>query len=101
MWLLIARTPPPDVPYWPGRRWLAALDAVGWPLLWIVVSRHASVPVGIVGPVVAAVAVLCAAGRLRRALGMNHRYRFTTWRWVKVVAGLLLIGVLLKVMPPV
>lgn len=30
MWVLFARADPPDAPYWPGRRWLAALDAVGW-----------------------------------------------------------------------
>ena len=78
MWLLVAREPRPDEPYWPGRRWLAAIDAVIWPTLWAVVFVHAPIPVGIFGPFVAAVAVLCALGRLRRALSMNHRYRFTT-----------------------
>jgi hypothetical protein len=28
MWLLVAREPRPDAPDWPGRRMLAALDAV-------------------------------------------------------------------------
>ena len=27
MWLLYARPPQPDAPYWPGRRWLAVADA--------------------------------------------------------------------------
>jgi len=97
MWLLIARKPRPDAPDWPGRRVLAAVDAVVWPLLWVAVFRHAPEPVGLVGPVVAAVAALCALGRLHRALWVNHRYWFTTWRWGKVLASMLLIGAVLKV----
>jgi hypothetical protein len=100
MWLLVARTPPPDSAYWPGRRWLAAVDALAWPLLWVLLFRHAPVPVGIVGPVVIALSVLFATYRLRRALSVNHRYRFTTWRWGRVVAALLLMGVLLKLAMP-
>lgn len=96
MWLLIAREPRPDAPYWPGRRLLAAVDAVLWPMLWVLVFRHAPEPVGLVGPFVTAVALLCALGRLHRALWVNQRYRFTTWRWGRVVAALLLMGVVLK-----
>lgn len=33
MWLVIAREPRPDAPYWP-----AALDAALWQLLWVVYS---------------------------------------------------------------
>jgi hypothetical protein len=84
------------MPYWAGRRWLAALDALGWPLGWVLAFHHAPAPVGIVGPVVAAVALLCAAGRLHRALWLNRRYRFTTWRWGRVVGTLLLMGLMLK-----
>ncbi|WP_428424391.1 hypothetical protein [Methylibium sp.] len=98
MWLLLARAPPADVPYWPGRRWLAAVDALAWPLLWVLVFSHAPTPVGVAGPFVAATAVLCTLGRLRRALWANHRYRFTTWRWGRIVAGLLLLGVVQKLM---
>ena len=58
--------------------------------------RNAPVPVGIVGPVVVALAMLSATGRLHRALWVNHRYRFTTWRWGRVAAVLLLMGSLLK-----
>ena len=75
MWLLIAREPAPDVPYWPGRRLLAAVDAAVWPLFWVLLFSHAPKPVGLVGPFVAAVALLSALGRLHRALWMNHRYR--------------------------
>ena len=48
------------------------------------------------GPFVAAVALLCAMRRLHRALFLNHRYRFATWRWGRVTAALLLIGVVVK-----
>ena len=103
MWLLYARAPTPDAPYLPGRRWLAAVDALAWPLLWVIVVNHAPKPVGPsarrpVGPVVTAVALLCAIGRLHRAVWVNHRYRLTTWRWGRVVGALLLVGLVLKAM---
>ena len=101
MWLVIAREPRPDAPYWPGRRYLAALDAALWPLLWVLVFRQAPEPVGLVGPVVAGVSALCAVRRLHRALWVNHRYSFTTWRWGRVVAALLLMGLVLKLALPV
>ena len=103
MWLVVAREPRPDAPYWPGRRVLAAVDAAVWPLLWVLVFIHASKPVGLVGlvgPFVVAVALLCALGRLHRALWVNHRYWFTTWRWGRVAAALLMIGVVLKLLLP-
>ena len=100
MWLLLAREPTPDAPYWPGRRLLAAVDAAVWPLLWVLVFSHAPMPVGIVGPFVAAVALLCTLARLRRAVWANHRYRFTTWRWGRVVVALLLVGSVMKLMLP-
>ena len=100
MWLLIARKPAPDAPYWPGRRGLAAVDAALWPLFWVLLFSHAPKPVGLVGPFVVAVALLCALGRLHRALWVNHRYRFTTWRWGRIVAALLLIGAIMKLLLP-
>lgn len=100
MWLLIAREPAPDAPHWPGRRVLAAVDATAWPLVWVLLFSHAPAPVGLVGPFVAAVALLSGLGRLHRALWVNHRYRFTTWRWGRVVAALLLIGAIMKLMLP-
>jgi hypothetical protein len=48
-----------------------------------------------------AVALLCAIGRVHRALWTNHRYRFTTWRWGQLVGAFLLVGMILKVMMPV
>ncbi len=100
MWLLVARTPPPDAQHWRGRRWLAAVDALAWPLLWVLVFGQAPMPLGIVGPVVVSLAVLCAIGRLHRALWLNHRYWFTTWRWGRVAAVLLLVGAVLKLVTP-
>jgi len=38
----------------------------------------------------------CGAHRLRRALWLNHRYRFTTWRWGKLMAALVFYGLLLR-----
>jgi hypothetical protein len=97
MWLLVAREPRPDAPNWPGRRLLAAVDAIAWPLLWVLMIRHAPQPVGLVGPFVTALAVLACMSRLHRALWVNHRYWFTTWRWGKLLAATLLIGAMLKV----
>ena len=51
-----------------------------WPLPWVLVFRHAPETVGLVGPVVAAVAALCALRTLHRALCVNHRHSFTTAR---------------------
>ena len=98
MWLWLVREPPADAPYWPGRRWLACVDAVVWPCLWIVMIHRVSQPVGLLGPLVGAVALLCALGRVRRALWVNHRYRFTTWRWGRIAINLMLFGALLKLM---
>jgi hypothetical protein len=96
MWLVVAREPKPDAPYWPGRRLFAAVDAAVWPLLWVQLFSHAPKPVGLVGPFVAVVALLCALGRLHRALWLNHHYWFTTWRWGRIAAAMLLIGLTLK-----
>ena len=51
---------------------------------------------GLVWPVVIALAVCAALSRLHRAVWMNHRYRFTTWRWGKFAGSLLVIGFVLK-----
>ena len=96
MSLLIARTPAPDVPYWLGRRLLAATDAVAWPAAFVAVVHATSQPLGIVGPLFVALAALAAARRVYRALLSNHRYRFTTCRWGRGAAAMLLIGALLK-----
>lgn len=96
MWLLVAREPRPDAPDWPGRRLLAAVDAVIWPLMWVLLIRHVPGPAGLIGPFVTALAVLLGLGRLHRALWVNHRYWFTTWRWGKVLGAMLLVGAVMK-----
>ena len=96
MWLLVAREPRPDAPDWPGRRLLAAVDAVAWPLMWVLLIQQLPGPAGLVGPFVTALAVLLGLGRRNRAIWVNHRYGFTTWRWGKVLASMLLIGAVMK-----
>ena len=96
MWILLAREAPPDAPAWLGRHWLAAVDALAWPLLWILLISRAPQPVGLIGPFFIAVAMMCAIGRLHRAVWVNHRYYFTTWRWGKVVAAMLVLGWVMK-----
>jgi len=96
MWLLVARSPHPDADYWPGRRLLAVIDAVCWPAAWTLVVAFAPTPTGVVGIVAVAWAAWSALGRLYQALWFNHRYRFTTWRWGRVVAALLVLGFAMK-----
>jgi hypothetical protein len=47
MWILFTPAPRPDAPHWPGRRWLAALDAFAWPVGWVLVVAQAPTPMGI------------------------------------------------------
>jgi hypothetical protein len=96
MWLLFTRTVPPDVPYWPGRRWLSAIDAVAWPgVAWAALSQVAD-DGGLVLPLVMALLFMSAVRRLHTALFLNHRYRLTTWRWGRVLAWVLAVGALLR-----
>ena len=53
---------------------------------------------GIVGMLVVTCAGLFALSRLRRALFGNERYRFTTWRWGRALAVLMLVGLVMKLM---
>ncbi len=96
MWLVVFHEGRPDAVSWPGRCQLAAVDAIAWPLMWVFLVKHAPAPVGILGPFVFAVAALSVARRLYRAIWNNHRYWFTTWRWGRIVAALLLMGEVLK-----
>ncbi len=99
MWVLFARAPPPDAPYWPGRRWLAAVDAVVWPGVAWAALLH--VDRGrLLLAFVMAMLVMSAARRLFTALLANHRYQFTTWRWGRVLVRMMVLGALLKVGMP-
>jgi hypothetical protein len=75
---------------------LAAVDAVAWPLVWVLLILQVPGPAGLVEPFVTALAVLLGLRRLHRALWVNHRYWFTTWRWGKVLGAMLLIGAVMK-----
>ena len=97
MWLLVAREPGRDAPQWVGRKSLAMLDAVAWPLLAVLMVFQSRVPLGVVGPLLAVAALALSVARLRRAIWLNHRYRFTTWRWGGMVLGLMLLGATLMI----
>ena len=97
MWIVIARAPEPDKAYWPGRRWLAGLDAVLWPGIGLALLVEVPAAGGIVLPLAGALLVMNASMRLHTALCANHRYRFTTWRWGRIAVALMMIGVALKI----
>ncbi len=96
MFFIIARAPRPDVVVWPGRRWLAGLDAVAWPALTVFLVMNSSFSAGLVGPVVTSLAALLLLRRLSRAWLRNESYRFTTLTWARWVGVLLALGVSLK-----
>lgn len=98
MWLLVAREPRQDAPQWLGRIGLAVLDAVVWPLGIVLLIYLSRLPLGVVGPVLMATALALSVARLRRAIWLNHRYRFTTWGWGEVVLGLMMVGAALQML---
>ena len=92
MWLVLRRKTRPDAPYWPGRRFLAVLDAVAWPCGWIVIDLSVREQTALMGSVVIVLALLVAVRRLHRAIWNNGRYFFSTWRWGRAVVLVILIG---------
>ena len=95
MWVLYARAPTPNVPYWPGRR-LLLIDAILWPVLVAVGVSRVPMDAGVVGQVVMALCALSALRCCTRALWHNERYRFTTWRVAVALFGMLVFGTVLK-----
>ena len=93
MLFLVSRGPTPDSRVWPGRRLLAAMDALLWPSVCAGLLLTSSFPTGAVGLLGAGVAILLAIRRLWTALLANHRYVFTTLRWGRPLLAVLLIGV--------
>ena len=98
MFLIVAREPAADAPYWPGRRWIAAIDALVWPAMWAVLIANIPAPVGVVGAVGTAFAVLAALSRLHRAVWNKHRYRFTAWRWGRLLFAMSVFGCVMKLL---
>ena len=95
-WIVFARAPAPDAPYWPGRRLLAVVDAVAWPAVVVWLIAVAPWKSGLLLPVAAGFCAVNALARAHTALVANHRYRFTTWRGARVILVLMLIGLALK-----
>jgi hypothetical protein len=75
---------------------LAVLDAVTWPALWFYGAMQLPNKGGMIGGFVAACAVLAGLSRLHTAVWHNHRYGFTTWRWGKVLAWMVVFTYVLK-----
>jgi hypothetical protein len=96
MWVIISRPSPPDVQVWPGRRVLAFVDAIAWPVAWAAWIIGLSVPLGLAGHVALAWCGIAAVRRAARAVGENHRYHFTTWNWGRWLVLALLFGCALK-----
>ena len=96
MWLLVAREPSQNAPQWAGRRRLAALDAVAWPVATVLLISLSHLQLGVIGPVLMAATLLLSVCRLRRAIWLNQRYRVTAWRWGGMVLSLMLVGAVLK-----
>ena len=96
MWVLIARQPSPEAAYWPGRPMLSLLDAVLWPAAWVFGVSSMAMHPGLIGIGVVILAIVAAAGRCRRALLDNGRYRFTTYRWGVPMVALCACGAVVK-----
>lgn len=96
MFMLFLRGPLPDATYWPGRRLLAVVDAVGWPALALLALGFAPASAAPFKLTTGAGLLVAAAVRVKRALVSNHRYHFTTTRLLVATAWLLVIGFALK-----
>jgi hypothetical protein len=96
MWVIFARAPRPDAMVWPGRRVLALVDAVAWPVAWAAFIIGLPVPLGLAGHFALACCGVAAVRRATRAVAQNHRYHFTTWRWGRWVVLALVFGYALK-----
>jgi len=96
MLVVMAREPRPPVEVWLGRRWLAAVDALLWPTLWIAGIAVAPFQTGLAGELLVALAALLAIARLRTAVFKNEHYRLTSVRWGKPIAALVLVTVSLR-----
>lgn len=98
MFVVFTKAPAPDAPEWPGRRWLAAADALVWPAVCFHLLAHLRPVGGLVVIVAMALTAMCAATRLVTALVRNHRYRFTTWILARPLLWLGGFGLLLKLL---
>ena len=95
-WIVLERARKPDAAYWPGRGWLAAIDAIAWPFMAGLLLVQVPGRAGLFVPLAVAFLVLLGGCRLRRAVWLNHRYRFTACKVGRPVAALLIVGIVLK-----
>jgi hypothetical protein len=96
MWMWWMPDQRPDASAWPGRVVLAVLDALLWPLAWIVAALRSPLPLGLVGQVVMALSLLFLITRIWKAITNNPRYFFTTGRWLLPMVALAAYGMVLK-----
>lgn len=99
MFVVIARESRPDAAYWPGRRFLAAVDAVVWPFALALLVLHQPGIEGLVRPAFV-LASLSAVFRVLCAVFSNHRYHFTTWWCARLLALLLVVWATVKMSLP-
>ncbi|HWH81291.1 MAG TPA: hypothetical protein VNU71_03550 [Burkholderiaceae bacterium] len=97
MWIMFGRAPAPDAAYWPGRRWMAAIDAMAWPVAAALLLARVPGRTGVLLPTAVAVLALLGMLRLRKAVWLNHRYRFTTRKVTGILVVLMFIGIVVKV----
>lgn len=98
MWVMFMRTPRPDAREWTGRRWFAAMDALAWPALGCWMLAHVPGGRGIFIPFLTSILIVVAAKRLTMALFENRRYHFTTLRWIRPLACVYAVGIVMKVL---
>lgn len=96
MWLVLAPRIRPDARVWPGRRLVSAIDALAWPAGVASCIATAPADTGVVGMVGIAYCGLLGVRRLMRAVFANERYRITTVWLARLVAPLLLVGVVVR-----
>ena len=97
MWMLVPFSRRPDAAVWRGRRALAVMDGLFWPglLSWLVVKFARGE--GVVSAAALAALGLSGVSRVRCALWRNERYRFTTWRWLKLLCVLGWIALCIRI----
>lgn len=86
----------PDTVYWRGRRLLALLDALAWPTAWVAIILLSPYRLGLIGATALVLLMFSAMRRSRRALWRNHRYRFSTVKWGRLLLWAVLISAILK-----
>lgn len=96
IWVEFVRSPLPDAQVWLGRHVLALMDAIAWPVAWATLAVRLPMAGGVVGYCALALYAVAALLRANRAVTHNHRYHFTTLRWGRRLAVVVVLGYALK-----